>query len=126
MKLVIFVVLSILIAVISAHPTQEIPSNDEFELPSEHKQLPTSEELEMLSVHSRQKREPKDRGTAEVNVNRNRGGTDVGAQVNARIWQSRDRKAELNGNANVNKHFGGPSGKTRPNYGVGLNFQRRF
>lgn len=83
-------------------------------------------ELE-LNHHLRLKREPKKRrGSAEVSVNRDRQGTDVNARVNARIWESKNGRSELNGEANYNRHFGGSAGSSRPNYGAGLNFVHRF
>lgn len=76
----------------------------------------------------REKREPKKRKwNASVDVeHRRRQGTDVNAQVGGEIWKSRNGQSELNGNANYNQHFGGPGGRSKPNYGAGLQFRHRF
>lgn len=67
------------------------------------------------------------RGGASVNANHMRHlGTDVGVTGNANIWRSPDRRTSLDGNASYNRHFGGPFGTGRPNYGVGATFTHRF
>lgn len=67
------------------------------------------------------------RGGATVNANHaHRFGTDVGASANANLWRSHNGMSSLDGNANYNRHFGGPSGTGRPNYGVGATFRHRF
>lgn len=69
---------------------------------------------------------PDNRGNAAVSAHQNKFGTDVGANLDANLWRSRDGRSELNGQANYNQHFGGPSGHSRPNYGAGLIFNHRF
>lgn len=67
------------------------------------------------------------RGGASVNANHaHRFGTDVGASGNANLWKSNNGNSRLDGTANYNQHFGGPTGRSRPNFGAGLNFNHRF
>lgn len=67
------------------------------------------------------------RGGASVNANHARGfGTDVGASANANLWRSHNGRSSLDANANYGRHFGGPFGTGRPNYGVGATFNHRF
>lgn len=67
------------------------------------------------------------RGGASVNANHARGfGTDLGASANANLWRSRNGMSSLDANANYNRHFGGPFGTGRPNYGAGATFNHRF
>lgn len=81
-----------------------------------------------LNSHLREKREPrKRRGQASVDIQHNhRMGTDVNAQVQSNLWQSRNGRSNLDGNANFQQHFGGPGGRQRPNYGAGVQFTHRF
>lgn len=78
--------------------------------------------------HSREKREPRKRKRfdSNVDVQHSRQGTDLSASVGGQIWQSQNGRSEVNGNANYNRHFGGPSGSSRPNYGAGVQFRHRF
>lgn len=123
MKISVIFVFAVLFVCVYTHPVEQ--TVDLAELENETKSF---DALEDESVHHREKREPKKkrRGSAEVSVNRDRGGTDVDARVNAHIWQSKNGRSELNGEANYNKHFGGPSGNSRSNYGGGINFIHRF
>lgn len=67
------------------------------------------------------------RGGASVNANHARGfGTDVGASANANLWRGNNGRSSLDANANYGRHFGGPFGTGRPNYGVGATFNHRF
>lgn len=67
------------------------------------------------------------RGGASLDVNHaHRFGTDVGASGNANLWKSPNGMSRLDGTANYNRHFGGPGGRSSPNYGAGLNFNHRF
>lgn len=67
------------------------------------------------------------RGGASATVDHTRHfGTDVGVQGNANIWRSNNGRSTLDGTANYNRHFGGPFGTGRPNYGAGLQFTHRF
>lgn len=67
------------------------------------------------------------RGGASVNANHARHlGTDVGVTGNANVWRSHDGRSTLDANANYNRHFGGPFGTGRPDYGVGATFRHRF
>ncbi|KAK9870778.1 hypothetical protein WA026_009739 [Henosepilachna vigintioctopunctata] len=51
-------------------------------------------------------------------------GTDVSATGNANIWRKGNSRLDATGN--YGRHFGGPGGTGRPNWGVGLNFNHRF
>lgn len=65
------------------------------------------------------------RGGASVNANHMRHmGTDVGVNGNVNVWRSGG--SSLDANANYGRHFGGPGGNGRPNYGVGATFRHRF
>lgn len=67
------------------------------------------------------------RGGASVNANHARGfGTDLGASANANLWRSQNGRSSVDANANYGRHFGGPFGTGRPNYGVGATFNHRF
>lgn len=67
------------------------------------------------------------RGGASVNADHTRHlGTDVGVTGNANLWRSPNGRSNLDGTANYNRHFGGPFGNSRPNYGAGLQFNHRF
>lgn len=61
-----------------------------------------------------------------VSVDRSRQGTNLAAEAQARLWESRNGRSSLDGQANYNQHFGGPAGRQRPNYGAGLTFKHRF
>lgn len=77
----------------------------------------------------RARRSPQDgrRGSASVTVNNeSRRGTDVRADLNARLWEGNNRRSSLDANAYYQRHFGGPMGTGRPDAGVGLNFRHRF
>lgn len=80
-----------------------------------------------LDLHLREKREPRrKRGEASVGIERNRMGTDINAQVQSNLWQSRNGRSNLDANANFQQHFGGPAGRQRPNYGAGVQFSHKF
>lgn len=80
-----------------------------------------------LSLHLREKREPRrKRGEASIGIERNRMGTDVNAQVQSNLWQSRNGRSNVDANANFQQHFGGPAGRQRPNYGAGVQFSHKF
>lgn len=67
------------------------------------------------------------RGGASLDANHARHmGTDVNAQGNLNLWRSGNGRSNLDGTANYNQHFGGPGGRSRPNYGAGINFVHRF
>lgn len=67
------------------------------------------------------------RAGASLNANHiNHFGTDVGVTGNANIWRSPNKQSSLDANANYNRHFGGPFGTSKPNYGVGATFTHRF
>ncbi|KAL3265366.1 hypothetical protein HHI36_009573 [Cryptolaemus montrouzieri] len=51
-------------------------------------------------------------------------GTDLSATGNANIW--RNGNSRLDATGSYGRHFGGPGGTGRPNWGVGLNFNHRF
>ncbi|KAK9870774.1 hypothetical protein WA026_009735 [Henosepilachna vigintioctopunctata] len=51
-------------------------------------------------------------------------GTDVTATGNANIWRRGNSRLDATGS--YGRHFGGPWGTGRPNWGVGLNFSHRF
>lgn len=119
MKYAVAFVLTFLFVNVLTHPAQKLEDIEQIPL-AEHSYGVEVDEMELLS---RQKRQ---HGTAEVNVQRDRFGTNLGANVNANIWQTRDGRGQLTGQANYNRHFGGPGGSSRPNYGVGLNYVHRF
>lgn len=99
------------------------PAEQYLDLPNR----PESEAIAMLDLHLREKREPrKKRGEASVGIERNRMGTDVNAQVQSNLWQSRNGRSNLDANANFQQHFGGPAGRQRPNYGAGVQFSHKF
>lgn len=129
MKFAACLVLAFLFESIHAHPIDEVEDIGQLQVQETplNQQVDSPMGVEVLEVHLREKREPKKkRGSAEVSVNRDRAGTDVNARVNANIWESRNGRSQLNGEANYNRHFGGPGGSSRPNYGAGLNFVHRF
>lgn len=67
------------------------------------------------------------RGGASFDANHARHmGTDLNAQGNLNLWRSQNGRSNLDGTANYNQHFGGPGGRSRPNYGAGINFVHRF
>lgn len=67
------------------------------------------------------------RGGASINANHvHRFGTDVNAQGNVNVWRSQNGMSSLDANANYNRHFGGPFGSGKPNYGAGAMFTHRF
>ncbi|KAG4077534.1 hypothetical protein HA402_002961 [Bradysia odoriphaga] len=67
------------------------------------------------------------RGGASVDANHARHfGTNLNAEGNVNLWRSPNGRSQLDGAANYNQHFGGPGGRSRPNYGGGLNFSHRF
>ncbi|XP_065159322.1 uncharacterized protein [Atheta coriaria] len=53
-------------------------------------------------------------------------GTDVGAQAKYNFFNSRDGRTTGSVSGNYDRHFGGPLGTGRPNYGAFLNFNHRF
>lgn len=53
-------------------------------------------------------------------------GRNLNAEAQARLWQSQDRRTDITGQANYGRHYGGPSGTGRPNYGAGVVFRHRF
>lgn len=53
-------------------------------------------------------------------------GTDINAQVGARLWQSQNGRTDLNGQGSYSQHLGGPYGNSRPNFGGGLTLVHRF
>lgn len=53
-------------------------------------------------------------------------GTDVSAGANLNLYRSPNRRTTLDANGSYNRHFGGPSGTGKPNWGAGLNFNHRF
>lgn len=53
-------------------------------------------------------------------------GTDVGVSGNANIWKSRNGHTKIEATGGFNRHYGGPSGNSRPNFNVGANLQHRF
>lgn len=68
-----------------------------------------------------------DRFKGAVDVNHIRGlGTDVTASAGANLWKSRDGNTRLDATGQYGQHFGGPFGKSKPNYGGFLNFEHRF
>lgn len=89
---------------------------------------PTFDAQATSNLHLREKREPRKRhGQASVDIQHNhRMGTDLNAQVQSNLWQSRNGRSNLDGNANFQQHFGGPGGRQRPNYGAGVQFTHRF
>ena len=67
------------------------------------------------------------RFSSSVDINHNHGsGTNVNAEAQARLWQSQNGRTDVTGNANYNQHFGGPGGRSKPNYGAGVMFRHRF
>lgn len=66
------------------------------------------------------------KNTVNVGVDHSRQGTNVAVDAQRRLWESQNRRSSLDGQANYNQHFGGPAGRQRPNYGVGLMFRHRF
>lgn len=101
------------------------PAGHYFQHPDE---LTSDAQAFALDSHLREKREPrKRRGEASVDIQHNhRMGTDLNAQVQSNLWQSRNGRSNLDGNANFQQHFGGPGGRQRPNYGAGVQFTHRF
>lgn len=67
-----------------------------------------------------------DRGSVSVGVNRDRSGTNVNAEAQAKLWESNNKRSSVDANANYNQRFGGPGGRSRPNYGAGVQFSHRF
>ncbi|XP_045460543.1 attacin-B-like [Harmonia axyridis] len=53
-------------------------------------------------------------------------GTDFSATGNANLWRSNDGNTRVDAYANYDRHYGGPWGTGRPNYGGGLQFSHRF
>ncbi|XP_045460538.1 attacin-B-like [Harmonia axyridis] len=53
-------------------------------------------------------------------------GTDFSATGNANLWRSNNGNTRLDAYANYGRHYGGPWGTGRPNYGGGLQFSHRF
>ncbi|KAL3276704.1 hypothetical protein HHI36_012074 [Cryptolaemus montrouzieri] len=51
-------------------------------------------------------------------------GTDVGASANANIWQEGNSRLDVSGN--YSRHYGGPGGTGKPNWGVGMSFRHQF
>lgn len=67
------------------------------------------------------------RAGASVDANHVRHfGTDLNAQGNVNLWRANNGRSQLDGTANYNQHFGGPGGRSRPNYGAGISFVHRF
>lgn len=67
------------------------------------------------------------RGGASVDVDHTRHfGTDVTARGNANLFTSRDGRTTVDGGAYYNRHFGGPFGTGRPNYGANIGLTHRF
>lgn len=67
------------------------------------------------------------RGGAAINANHaHHFGTDVGVTGNANVWRSNNGRSSLDANANYNRHFGGPFGTGKPNYGGGVMFTHKF
>nr|WOJ43253.1 attacin 3 [Lasioderma serricorne] len=65
--------------------------------------------------------------SASVGASNTRGfGTDLSAQGNLNLYRSQNGRTTLDANARYDRHFGGPFGTGRPNYGGGLNFNHRF
>lgn len=78
--------------------------------------------------HSRNRRSPGDDRTkvfAQGSHDR-RGGSNIYVEGQHRIWQSQNKKNEVHANGNFGQHFGGPGGRSKPSYGGGLTYTRRF
>lgn len=120
MQSLIIFVLTVLIASAYSYPAQDFNWEEQNQ-----RIIFPEDDWEPVQILYRQRREPQ-HGSLEVNAARDRFGTDVGARLNNNVWQSRDGRSQLNAEANYNRHFGGPGGTGRPNYGVGLNFNHRF
>lgn len=58
--------------------------------------------------------------------NTHRFGTDVSAQGNLNLYRGNNGRTTLDANAGYNRHFGGPGGTGKPNYGGGLQFNHRW
>lgn len=68
-----------------------------------------------------------DQFQAGVDANHVQGyGTDLSARAGANLWKSRDGSTSLDATANYDRHFGGPYGSGRANYGGFLNLSKRF
>lgn len=67
------------------------------------------------------------RGGASFDVGHARGmGTNLNVEGRGLLYQSRDRMSRLDGNVNYNQQFGGGQPRSRPDFGAGLTFTRRF
>lgn len=49
-------------------------------------------------------------------------GTDVGAEAGGKVWESKDGKMDVQAKGRYDQHFGGPYGKSQPNYGGAVRF----
>lgn len=78
------------------------------------------EVFDIVDVHSRQRRQS---NQASIDVQRQRGGTSVNAQV-GRVWESNNGNTRVEANANYGRDYG--RGGSRPNYGGNIQFRHRF
>ncbi|XP_019878924.1 attacin-A-like [Aethina tumida] len=53
-------------------------------------------------------------------------GTNVHADANVNLWRGNKGNTRLDAQGQYSKHFGGPWGNGRPNFGGGLTFTHRF
>nr|QYL02208.1 attacin 2 [Lasioderma serricorne] len=65
--------------------------------------------------------------SASLGATNTRGyGTDLSAQGNLNLYRSQDGRTTLDAYGNYDRHYRGPWGTGRPNYGGGLNLNHRF
>lgn len=122
------VVLVAFAAVAATYPVENefddimLPQIGDIDWPSSS----TSDAHATVDLHLREKREPRKKHRAIVDIQHtHRGGTDVNAQVQRNLWSSPNGRSTLDGNANFNQHFGRGGGH-RPNYGAGVQFNHKF
>lgn len=73
----------------------------------------------------RQANDPRFQGNLNVDHSR-QSGTNVYAEGQARLWRSENARNDIHANGHYGQHFGGPGGRSPPNYGAGLMFTHRF
>lgn len=53
-------------------------------------------------------------------------GTDIFAKAQTQVWQSNNKRHEINVQGSYGQHFGGPWGNSRPSYGGGAGYTFHF
>lgn len=92
--------------------------------------IPTIDEVEWLQQQavdvSRQRRAADNANGVNVNVDHGKQGTNVAVDAQRRLWESRNGRTTVDGQASYSQHFGGPAGRQPAQRGVGVMFRHRF